>query len=229
MTALIDAEEQRILRAWLANAAPWSRAVRAQAIASRRLATDRAVVEAVAGLGVRRVFDVGCGEGWLARALSASGHEVIGVDAVPALIDDARAQGGEFHVADYAALADRRLAVTPCDAAVCNFCLLGNDSVRLLLRALPHYLQPAGWLVIQTLHPVAACGDAPYVDGWRDGSWAGCGESFTDPAPWYFRTFSSWLSLLRSSGYELVECREPTLPGAAAPCAVLFIARAARA
>ena len=159
------------------------------------------------------------------RALTARGLKVIGVDAVPAFSDDARAQGGEFHVADNTARAGRHLHIAPCGAAVCNFCLLGDRSVTTLLRALPHYLLPGGWLGIQALHPVAAGGSVPYVDGWRDGSWAGCGEAFTEPPPWYFRTLSSWRSLLRVTGYDLVECREPTVPGVAAPCAVLFIAR----
>ena len=229
MSAAPESEEQRILRAWRANAAPWSRAVREQSIPSRRLATDRAVVEALSALPVRRVFDVGCGEGWLARALSARGLDVVGVDAVPALIEDARSRGGEFHVADYAALAAGALQIPPCELAVCNFCLLGDGSVSALLRALPRYLVPGGWLVIQTLHPVAANGDAPYADGWRDGSWAGCGADFSDPAPWYFRTVGSWCALLRTCGYELIEVREPVLPGAPAPCSILFIARAVRA
>jgi 2-polyprenyl-3-methyl-5-hydroxy-6-metoxy-1,4-benzoquinol methylase len=228
MNAAAESEEQRILHAWRTNAAPWSRAVRARCIASRRLATDRAVIEAVTGLGARRVLDVGCGEGWLARALSTRGLTVVGIDAVPALIEDARAHGGEFHVADYATLAARRLSLTACEAAVCNFCLLGAESVRDLLQALPHYLVPGGWLVIQTLHPLVAGGGQAYADGWREGSWAGCGEGFADPAPWYFRTVSSWLALLREAGYTLTDCREPALPGAPAPCSLLLIARLVR-
>ena len=60
-----------------------------------------------------------------------------------------------------------------------------------------------GALIIQTLHPVVAVGDLPYVDGWRQGSWAGFSEDFSDPAPWYFRTTESWVRLLRKSGLRL--------------------------
>jgi hypothetical protein len=45
--------------------------------------------------------------------------------------------------------------------------------------------------IIQTLHPLIACGDFSYQDAWREGSWAGFSDDFTDLAPWYFRTLES--------------------------------------
>src|SRR5687768_10081670 len=119
----------RLTESWTTNAAAWTRAVRDGQIASRRLATDAAVVDAVAARRPRRVLDVGCGEGWLARALGERGIEATGVDASPPLIDAARALGGgTFAVLDYAeaARAPERLG-GPYDAAVCNFALLDED------------------------------------------------------------------------------------------------------
>jgi hypothetical protein len=78
--------------------------------------------------------------------------------------------------------------------------------------------------VIQTLHPRSACGDAPYADGWRDGSWAGIDGDFGDPAPWYFRTLEGWLGLLAECGFEQVQVREPLYPDTGRPASVLFIA-----
>jgi hypothetical protein len=97
--------------------------------------------------------------------------------------------------------------------------------VNSLLGAIPHYLDAAGHLIVQTLHPVAACGEHPYQDGWRAGNWAGFGAEFSDPAPWYFRTLASWVSMLRGSGFEILECREPTAPDANAPASVIFICK----
>lgn len=61
--------DAKILDAWRRNAAPWTAAVRGRQIESRRLMTDRAMVDAVLGRAPRSVLDLGCGEGWLARAL----------------------------------------------------------------------------------------------------------------------------------------------------------------
>jgi 2-polyprenyl-3-methyl-5-hydroxy-6-metoxy-1,4-benzoquinol methylase len=221
-----DPREQQILRSWNVNAQPWARAVRSGSIESRKRVTDRAILEAVLALNPSRVFDVGCGEGWLARALAASGIKTTGIDVVPELIAEAaRLGGGEFLVREYRAMAQ---AVWPLkfDAAVCNFSLLGKESVEELLASMPRCLAASGYLIVQTLHPLAACGDHPYEDGWRAGSWLGFGAEFSEPAPWYFRTLESWHRLVRSSGFEVLECREPTAAGARAPASVIFICKA---
>jgi carbohydrate kinase (thermoresistant glucokinase family) len=220
-------QEDSILRSWQSNAAPWARAIQEGRIASRTQVTNRGIVDAVRELSVRRVLDIGCGEGWLARALSLEGIAVTGVDAVDSLIAEARRLGGgTFAVQSYLELAEGRFDQGNFDAAVCNFSLLGEESVENLCRSVPRYLAPSAHLVIQTLHPVAACGGEPYQDGWRAGSWQGFGPGFGDPAPWYFRTLGSWLALLERCGYRLVGCREPTAPGAAAPASIIFVARA---
>ena len=95
----------------------------------------------------------------------------------------------------------------------------------MLTGAMGGYLSAAGYLIVQTLHPVAACGENAYRDGWRPGSWLGFSSEFSDPAPWYFRTLESWIFLLRKSGFELVECREPTLPEGTAPSSVIFVGK----
>ncbi len=77
---------------------------------------------------------------------------------------------------------------------------------------------------MQTLHPLMACGDGPYVDGWRTGSWAGFGDDFSDPAPWYFRTTESWIRLLRDCGFRLVEMREPLHPISRKPISLILVA-----
>jgi 2-polyprenyl-3-methyl-5-hydroxy-6-metoxy-1,4-benzoquinol methylase len=221
-----DAQEQQIIRSWNSNAGPWTRAIQTGSIHSRKLVTDRAIVDAVSSMRPHRVWDLGCGEGWLARALDALGVRVTGVDAVPELIAEATRLGhGEFHVQDYGAIASRQWRCGPFDAAVCNFSLLGRESVESLLGAVGHYLDGAGSFIIQTLHPLAACGDHPYRDGWRAGTWLGFSTEFSDPAPWYFRTLESWISMLRRHGFEVLECREPTAPGAHAPASVIFMCK----
>jgi 2-polyprenyl-3-methyl-5-hydroxy-6-metoxy-1,4-benzoquinol methylase len=226
MDKLPDANEAQIIRSWNTNAKPWTTAIQTRSIRSRKLVTDQAIIDAVLSVGPRRVLDLGCGEGWLARALNSSGIQVTGVDVVPELIAEAaRLGGGEFHLQAYDAIAEGRWRCGPFDAAVCNFSLLGRESVDSLIGALGDYLGEAGHLIVQTLHPVAACGDHPYQDGWRAGTWLGFNGEFRDPAPWYFRTLESWISLLRRSGFEVMECREPTAPEGLAPASVIFVGK----
>jgi 2-polyprenyl-3-methyl-5-hydroxy-6-metoxy-1,4-benzoquinol methylase len=219
--------DQQILESWHRNAAPWTAAVREGRIESRRLVTDDAAIEAVMSTAPRSVLDIGCGEGWLARALAARGVVVTGVDAVPELIAQASAAGGgDFRTMSYEQLAAGALSMRV-DSAVCNFSLIGKQSVEALFAALPALLNPRGTLVVQTLHPREACGDAPYADGWRDGSWAGFDGGFRDAAPWYFRTLESWEGLFRSHGFDQLHRREPLHPATGRPASVIFIAHCA--
>lgn len=112
------------------------------------------------------------------------------------------------------------------DAVVINFALFGEDSVPKLLRRIPDLMKPDGRLVIQTLHPVVANGDQIYADGWRKGSWAGFSDAFTDPAPWYFRTLGTWVTMIGASGLAIDEMREPVDPQTGKPASVIFIAKA---
>ena len=230
-----DEHEAHILRSWHANAAPWSYAIRTASVLSREQVTNAAILDAISSVRAEltkppseawRVLDLGCGEGWLTRALNARGAQVLGVDAIAELIAAARELGGgDFQLVDYASIAQRRWQSDPFDLAVCNFSLLGEHSVETLLAAVPGYLVSGGALVIQTLHPIAACGDAPYADGWRPGNWCGFSDDFNNPAPWYFRTIESWVSLLTRSGFDVKECREPKAPGALAPASIIWIGK----
>jgi 2-polyprenyl-3-methyl-5-hydroxy-6-metoxy-1,4-benzoquinol methylase len=216
--------DARIVDSWHKNASPWTQAVRNNEIESRRLVTNRAIVDAVLSRSPASALDIGCGEGWLVRALAEHGVSTVGVDVVPELVEQARKSGGgEFRIASYEAIAAGELDVNV-DVAVANFSLIGKESVENLIRTVPSLLNAGGALVIQTIHPRVAGRDLPYEDGWRSGSWAGFSDDFTDPAPWYFRTVESWIGLLEKSGLTLMESREPLHPTSGQPASVIFIA-----
>ncbi len=215
-------DDAGILESWNGNSDAWTAAVRAGKIASRVAVTDRAIVEAVLSRSPRRALDIGCGEGWLSRALSERGIAVTGIDAVQALVDAARLSGGgEFRTIPYETIA-RDLADEKFDLAVCNFSLIGKESVEAVFDAVPGILAPGGSFLMQTLHPLSACGDLPYSEGWREGSWAGFGPEFTDPAPWYFRTIGDWVRLFARSGLVIEEIREPILAQTGRPASMLI-------
>lgn len=203
---------------------PWTAAVRERQIESRRLVTDGAIVDAVVSCSPQTVLDVGCGEGWLVRALHTHGIMAHGVDGIPTLVEQARSMGGgTFEVASYGDMAAGRLQAT-FDVVVCNFSLFGDESVVSLLRQIPCLLNPGGTFIIQTLHPPIACGEGDYKDGWRSGSWAGFGQDFVNPAPWYFRTMGSWVGLLAESGLMVTKLIEPLHPCSGDPASVIFVA-----
>ena len=211
-----------LAQSWVENADQWTAAVRSGSVESRRLVTDQTIVEAVLAQRPRRVLDLGCGEGWLIRALGERGIEGVGVDGSPALIDAARTAGnGTFHVCSYAELTDDpTIAGCGFDVIAANFAILHED-VSGLLHALRHRLAEHGKLVIQTVHPSSVGG--PYQDGWREEDFRSF-EGDWHPMPWYFRTLGSWVNVLRESGYILTELVEPTHPDTGAPLSLLLIA-----
>jgi 2-polyprenyl-3-methyl-5-hydroxy-6-metoxy-1,4-benzoquinol methylase len=213
--------DEKIIDSWEKNASQWSAAVRGGHIESRKLITNKAIVEAVLNRSPESVLDIGCGEGWLIRELSLRVTHLVGVDVVPDLIEKAEsAGGGHFLVASYEDISQGAVEGS-FDVVVCNFSLLGKESVEMLLKALPAMLKAGGAFIIQTPHPVVA-GDQAYIDGWREGSWAGFGSDFIDPAPWYFRTLESWVNLFSDNGFRLLEMREPIHPKTHKPVSVIF-------
>jgi hypothetical protein len=146
------------------------------------------------------------------------------VDAVPELIEKAKSLGGgEFRVASYEDIGAGGLDIKA-DVVVANFSLIGKEAVDGLIHSIPRLLNPAGALVIQTLHPIIEGDDLPYIDGWREGSWAGWGDEFRRAAPWYFRTIGSWIALLWDSGLYLEQLREPVHPETGKAASLLLIA-----
>ncbi len=85
--------EDALLHSWQHNAQAWIDAVRGGLIESRRQVTDQAILLAILGRQPERVLDLGCGEGWLLRALADRGIEVTGVDGDIVLVEAARASG----------------------------------------------------------------------------------------------------------------------------------------
>lgn len=216
-----------LARSWVANAQAWAHAVEARLIESRRVATDDAVVQAIRARQPRRVLDAGCGEGWLARALAVQGIDVVGIDACAALVEVARRNGGgEFHVLPFGSIPD--LARTPSrggrfDAVVFNFALLDEDLAP-VLASVRTLLAPSGALVIQTVHPWAARGPAPYRDAWRMETFEGFESTFPAAMPWHYRTLGSWAALLAGSGFVIDRLLEPSHPGTGEPLSLLMVA-----
>lgn len=219
----MSSPESTLLQSWHHNARAWTEAVRSGAIESRRQVTDQAMLLAVMGRQPERVLDLGCGEGWLLRALAERGLEAVGVDGDPTLVEAARVAGSSpVHVASYEDLVEAKVDIGRDYDLICaNFSLLQQDIIP-LLAAMNALLVPGGALVIQTLHPWSvAAGD--YQDGWREETFDGFKGQW-QPMPWYFRTLSSWLNALDMAGLQLTGLREPQHPQSPVPQSLLMIA-----
>lgn len=228
---------KRLAASWVDNADAWTTAVRSGGIPSRRAGTDEAILKAIAQAPTGPLIDVGCGEGWLARAIASQGREVVGIDASAPLIDAAKGAGSadgplagpptgpRYEQVSYAELAARATELgAPFAVAVCNFALL-DDRLSEALGAIRAVLVPTGVLLIQTVHPFTACGDGSYTNGWREETFDAFGGRFPSAMPWYFRTLGSWITELHDSGFVLESVTEPPSPAGPLPLSLLLAAR----
>lgn len=217
---MIDPSEAQVA-SWSKNVEKWTAAVRGRTIASRRDATDAAILSAARAGRLGKLLDVGCGEGWLCRELSGDAAAILGVDASAELIAHARERG---RGARYLTLTFAELAETPAragqdfDTVVCNFSLL-DDQAEALLDALASISNSRARLLIQTLHPIAL---TPYEDGWRLERFEGFGDAGWAPMPYYARTLASWVGALAPK-WTLKQIIEPKAPSAQTPASLLLI------
>jgi len=213
----------KIIESWNVNAEKWITTINNEEIESRKLVTNKAIIDAIMEHHPASIIDIGCGEGWLARALQKKGLSVFGIDGVASLIKNAIDKGGEhFAVCNYKDLAAGKLKNKNLfAAAVINFALIDKEETEELLHYLPAMLKQNGILFIQTLHPIFLVEE--YKTGWKEGSWNGMKQNFTMPYKWYFRTIEDWVHLFSVSGFY-VEClKEPLHPVTLKPASLIFI------
>lgn len=219
----------RLAASWVDNAEAWTTAVRSGAIPSRRAGTDQAIVDAIAMCPPGPLVDIGCGEGWLARAIAAQGREVLGVDASLPLVQAARQSamptGLRYEQASYLELAQRAHALGgPFSVAVCNFALL-DDQLTEALTSIRSVLAPRGVLLVQTVHPLTACGRGAYRNEWREETFDAFGGRFPSTMPWYFRTVASWIDDVQRAGFVLESLAEPMATDGVMPLSLLIRAQ----
>lgn len=78
-----------IISSWEKNALEWIKVIQNQSIPSRKF-TNVAMVETIKNLKGKKIADIGCGEGWLTREMTALGWQATGLDAISSLISEAK-------------------------------------------------------------------------------------------------------------------------------------------
>jgi SAM-dependent methyltransferase len=117
----------------------------------------------------RKTLDLGGGEGRLSRDLRALGHDVVGVDVSPTMLEAARRANQEIetHLADAAALPFSDAAF---DCVVAFMSLQDVDNLPGAIREVQRVLEPRGRFCFAIVHPLNSAGgfegdavDSPFV------------------------------------------------------------------
>jgi SAM-dependent methyltransferase len=147
-----------------------------------------------------RALDAACGTGRVSAYLAAAGHEVVGIDVTPQMLEVARAKvpQGEF--------AQGRLEALPIpdgnfDLAVCCLALEHCADLGPPIAELARAVRPGGRVIITGLHPsmIHLGGQAAYVD--VDGA-----RGFVRSHPHLHRDY---LRAFAASELEVAELFEP--------------------
>ena len=115
-------------------------------------ATDEPVVaEYLRGREPGVALDAACGTGRFAEFLAARGHQVIGVDSSPDMLDYARRRvpEGEFHLAQLDRLP---LPDDSADVIVCALALVHVARLEPVMAEFARVLRPGGDLVVSDVH-----------------------------------------------------------------------------
>jgi SAM-dependent methyltransferase len=142
--------------AWDANAAFWDERMEAGGTWHRNLIAP-AVERLLELLPGESVLEIACGNGEFARRMVAIGARVLATDFSEAMIERARARGGDvgYRVADAADEPQLLSLGDPgsFDAVVCNMALMDMLEIEPMASAAVRLLRPGGRLVFSTVHP----------------------------------------------------------------------------
>jgi len=163
---------------------------------------EEPLVESVTGkLPPGRALDAACGTGRHAARLAADGHDVVGIDATPAMLDIARtrAPSAEFRLGDLTALP---VDDGSFDLAICALALAHLPDPAPAIAELARVVRPGGRIVLTDAHPtfVTIQGQATFPTPG--------GLAFVRNYPIKFGTY---LASFRSCGLAVVDCLEGAL------------------
>ena len=139
--------------------------------------------------GARRILDVGCGEGQVARRMASTGAEVVGLDPTAAQVEVARARaGGPRYL-------QARAEALPCrdgsfDTVVVCLALEHVDAFEAAIAEVARVLEPGGRFVLLLCHPLLQAPGSAWIDDrilgemyWRVGAYLEDERRFHEVAP----------------------------------------------
>jgi SAM-dependent methyltransferase len=200
--------------------------------------------------GARRVLDVGCGEGQVARRAAALGAGVVGLDSTWAQITVARERGG---APDYLLSAAEQLPFPAAafDAVVMCLVIEHLDPFEPAVAEMARVLQTDGRLLLLLNHPLLQTPGSGWIDDhildeqyWRVGPYLRDDATLEEVAPgvnlpFMHRPLSRYVHVMAQVGLLIDDMEEPPPPpgflasaweyGEAATIPRLMLIRARRA
>jgi 2-polyprenyl-3-methyl-5-hydroxy-6-metoxy-1,4-benzoquinol methylase len=189
----------------------------------------RPLEDLIGDVAGRRICDLACGQGRVARYLAAKGAQVVGVDVSAKLLaiarrhEEAAPQGIEYVHADVQRLSSA--TYEPFDGVVCSMALMDIPDLTATAHSVAHLLRPGGWFAFSILHPcfhTSESGEIETPNGaartvsryFVEGHW----RSDTRPGPpgkvgAYHRTLSTYVNTFSDAGLQLVRLSEPGTEG----------------
>jgi len=181
------------------------------------------VIDALGDLRARRVLDLGCGEGYVARSLLESGVEFVhGIDISREMIELARAATPEdathrvcFDSCDLAGGLDLPDASFDDAIAVFLFNYLTCEQTAGVMRTVSQLVRPGGRFVFTVPHPALAWmrpHEAPFYFDAEDATYEGAVDTTLEGRIWrrdgsavpvraVHKTFTDYIRLLREAGW----------------------------
>ena len=162
-------------------------------------AEEPVVREILAGYPAGRALDAGCGTGRHTAHLASLGHEVVGIDCTPEMLEVAKAKAptARFETGDLTALLLPSDAV---DLAVCTLALTHFTHLGQPIAEIARVVRPGGRVVLSDVHPFMVMLGSQAVDMEDDSS------GFTRN---FIHQVSDYLAAFRSAGLDVVQCVEP--------------------
>jgi SAM-dependent methyltransferase len=166
------------------------------------IAAEEPLVDSVTReLPIGRALDAACGTGRHAARLAAAGHETVGIDATPAMLDIARTRvpGAEFRLGDLTTLPVEDAGF---DFAICALALAHLRDPAPAIAELARAVRPGGRIVLTDAHPtfVTIQGQATFPTPG--------GLAFVRNHP---IMIGAYLAAFRACGLTVLDCLEGSL------------------